>query len=130
MKDIKTLNNLAVDEYWPMVAFVTVEADTPARQVPAGASQAEAEEVVQSWQRVAILEVSSEIEMYFGFKVGGHAQFLNVPVETENGLFGARVGDGDVEFFVLPTDLKSRPSLRLVEVASVDDPKYETLPIY
>jgi hypothetical protein len=55
---------------------------------------------------------------------------MNVPIETKNNMFGARIGDDDVSFFVIPKDLESRPMLRLVEMTSIDDPKYEDLPLY
>lgn len=98
--------------------------------IPEGASQAQGEEVVQSWQRIAVLEASPDIDVFFGFKIGDHAQFMNTPVQTDNGKFGARIGDGDVSFFVIPKDMESRPLLRLVAITDIDDPKYSDLPLY
>lgn len=59
-----------------------------------------------------------------------HAQFMNTPVQTDKGKFGARIGDGDVSFFMIPKDLESQPLLRLVAITDIDDPKYSNLPLY
>lgn len=130
MKDIKSFHDFAIDEYWPFMPFVDVKATILAQAIPESASQTQGEKVVQTWQQVAILETSPDIEVYFGFKVGGHAQFLNIPIETKDNMFGVRVGDGDVSFFVIPTDLKSRPTLRLVEITPIDNLMYAGLPLY
>lgn len=130
MRDIKIQQNLAGDDNWPFMPFVKVKAISPAEKMPESATQIEGEMTVQTWQYVAVMEVSSDSEVYFGFKVGNHAQFMNVPVETHEGKFGARVGDGDVSFFVIPRDLTSRPTLQLVEVVSIDDERYTDLPLY
>src|SRR4051812_4067778 len=116
MKDVKTMQNLAGDEYWPFMPVVTVPGDTSVPAIPVGATQPEGEKVVRTWQRVAVLEVMPASEVYWGFMAGDHIQFMNVPVELLNGKFGVRVGDGEVKFFVIPKDLKSRLELRLVEV--------------
>lgn len=130
MRDVKAEKNLAGDQYWPLIAGVNVQAKAPAPAIPEGANQEEAEEIVRSWQQVAVMKVTPDIEVYFGFKAGDHAQFLNVPVEKKNGLFGARVGDGDVTFFVIPKDMVSRPLLELVEVTSINNSKYKDIQVY
>lgn len=131
MRDMKSLHSLATDEHWPFIGSVVVEADSPAAmQIPVGASQQQAEEIVQTWQKVAVLRVSPHIDVMFGFQAGDHMQFLNTPVETDGGVFGARLGDGAVRFFVIPVDMKSRPVLELVTITNIDDPQYTNLPIY
>jgi len=131
MKDLKTQKGWAGDEYWPQLGVITVTGDDVAKAFPAGVSQPEGEAVVQSWTKVAVLKTDPNIPVYWGYMVGGvHAQFLNQPVETNQGRFGVRVGDGDVTFFVLPVDLKARPTLELVAVVDINDPQYAELPLY
>lgn len=51
-------------------------------------------------------------------------------LSIDDGLFAMCVGDGDVDFFVLPQDHKTNYQLQLVEVTNVDDPKYAETPLY
>ncbi len=128
--DLKTSHNLASDEHWPIMPVVTVPGDTAAGAMPLGATQLQGERVVQSWQRIAVLEVTPAQGAYVGFMAGDHLQFMNVPVELKYGRFGVRVGDGNVKFFVIPVDLHTRLELKLVAVARMDDPQFEGLPLY
>jgi hypothetical protein len=130
MKDIKTAHHLAGDEFWPVIPQVAVPGDTGSAPFPKDASQAEGEATVQSWRRVAVLEVSSRGEVYWGFIAGEHMQFMNVPVQLRNGRFAVRIGDGPVAFFIIPVDLSSRPKLTLIEITSSEDPAYKKLPLY
>lgn len=130
MINFKIKQNLDGDEHWPGLAWVLVKGDKSEKPFPAGASQVMAEEIVQSWQQIAVLEVTPDIDVYFGFMTDGPAYFLNVPVQRKNGRFGVHLGDGDVRFFVIPKDLKARPELKLVDVVSVSDPAYADLPLY
>ncbi len=130
MKDLKKIQNLAGDEFWPTMPVVTVSGDDSAPAIPMDATQPEGEEVVQAWQRVAVLEVVPVSEAYWGFMAGDHVQFMNVPVQLLEGKFGVRVGDGEVKFFVIPVDMKSRLELKLVEVTDMNDAKYSDLPLY
>lgn len=131
MIDIKTTDNIAGDEMWPLIGSVAVGvSSSDAKPIPKDSSQIQAEEIVQSWQKVAVLKVVPDMDVYFGFQAGDHMQFLNVSIKKENGLFGARVGDGDVRFFVIPKDLKSRPSLELIDVVDIQDTNYINLPLY
>lgn len=128
---MKSMYSLAADEHWPCIGSVVVEAEPQlAMPIPAGASQQQAEEIVQTWQNIAVLRVSPNIDVMFGFQVGDHMQFLNTPIETDNGVFGVRLGDGVVRFFVIPVDMKSRPVLELVTTTNIDDPLYSNLPLY
>jgi hypothetical protein len=130
MKDITTARQLAGDDHWPVVPLVTVPGDDTAKPMPPGATQPEGELVVRNWTRVAVLEIRPVTSAYYGFIAGDHAQLMNVPVELVEGQFGVRVGDGTVKFFVVPTDLRSRIKLKLVEVTNIDDPRYSHLPLY
>ena len=98
--------------------------------MPLDATQRQGEETVQSWRRVAVLEVTPAREVYWGFIAGSHMQFMNVPVQLRQGKFAVRIGNGPVKLFVIPTDLVSRPKLRLIEITNVDDPEYKKLPLY
>jgi hypothetical protein len=130
MRDIKTEQSLAGDEYWPIIPMVTVSGDSKASAIPVDATQPEGEKVIQTWQRVAVLEVTPAAQVYLGFVAGDHMQFMNVLVELVDGKFGVRVGDGQVKFFIIPQDLKSRLELKLVEVTDMSNEKYSTLPVY
>ncbi|MDP4038586.1 MAG: hypothetical protein Q8P54_01285 [bacterium] len=130
MRDVKSEQNLAGDEHWPFIPVVTIKGDELAKAIPEGANQTQGEKVVQSWQKVAVLEVNPDIEVYFGFIAGRHMQFLNVAVRKKQGQFGVRVGDGKVSFFVIPKDLQSRPSLKLITVTTTQDKAYADLPLY
>ena len=131
MIDVKTRDNIADDSNWPFIGSAMVKADSPGSMpIPEDASQVQGEEVVQSWRKVAVLKVVPDVDAYFGFQAGSHMQFLNVPVKKKDGLFGARIGDGDVRFFVIPKDLKSRLSLEHVSTVDIDDEGYSELPVY
>src|SRR5476651_522835 len=102
MKDIKTAHHFAGDEYWPVIPQVAVPGDSASAPMPKGASQLEGEATIQSWRRVAVLEVTSTSEVYWGFMAGEHMQFMNVPVQLRKGKFAVRIGDGPVTFFIIP----------------------------
>jgi len=130
MINMKSRQKLDGDDFWAGLAWVDVKGVAGEQSMPQGATQGQGEQTVQSWKNIAVLSVTPDIEVYFGFMSGGPAYFLNVPIKTHKGQFGVHLGDGDVKFFVIPKDLKSRPELKLVEVASVDDSKYKDLPLY
>jgi hypothetical protein len=87
MKDLKTQLNLAGDEHWPTIPVITVPGDDYASPIPPRATQPEGEKVVETWHRVAILEVIPASEAYWGFMAGDHMQFMNVPVTTSKWTF-------------------------------------------
>lgn len=130
MRNVKLEQHLDGDEHWPFLAFVTVPGNTAASPIPAGSSQPEAEAIIQSWESIAVLRVKPSVEVYFGFKIVDHAQFLNVPIVTQDGKFGVHVGDSDIDFFVFAKDMRTRPSLELVEITSINNPDYADLPLY
>jgi hypothetical protein len=131
MRDIKTEQNLATDEYWPTMPIVLVPGDAQAQAMADGATQEQGEQAVQSWQRVAVLKVVPAAAVYWGFMSGTHSQFMNVPVELDgSGAFGVRVGDGEVSFYIIPVDLQTRLKLELVEITDISNPHYQNLPLY
>jgi hypothetical protein len=131
MKDIKAKYGWAGDEYWPQFSMVTVKGNDLAKAFPEGVSQQDGEKIVQSWDKAAVLQTDSNIQVYFGFMVGDtKVQLLNQPITTSEGKFAVRVGDKEVTFFVLAVDLKSRPFLRLVEITDINNPNYAELQLY
>lgn len=130
MKNIKLEQQLDGDEHWPFMATVRVPGNKSAAPIPADATQPETEAIIQSWESVAVLRVKATSEVYFGFLIDDHMQYLNVPVQVRDGRFGVHVGDSDVIFFVFEKDMHSRPTLELVEVTTLDDPNYPNLPLY
>jgi len=130
MRNIKLEQNLAGDEHWPYMATLTVTGNPAAAPVPTDATQPELEEIIQTWDEIAVLKITPDIEALFGFIIDDHAQYLNIPIETEEGKFGVHIGDSDVTFFVFAKDTTTRPTLELVERVSLNDERYETLPLY
>lgn len=130
MRNIKTEKKMAGHEFWPAVAIVKVKGDPTAKKFPEEKAQPERETVVQTWQKVAVLKVTPKIPFKVGYIHGRAVHFLNVPVETEDGAFGMRIGDDDVEFFVLPVDLSTELKLEVVEETVENNPKYRNLPLY
>lgn len=133
MKNYKMENNLVGKENWPEWPTVFVEGDSSARELPQKGTEEEREEVVQTWSKVAILRAESEEEgQPVKFRVGFYNQavisYLDHELETDLD-FGMRIGEGDVNFFVFPVDLKSKINLKLIEKTMEDDPKYPDLPI-
>jgi hypothetical protein len=133
MRNVKVENHWNGDEYWTKVGHVTVTGDQAAAVIQQGASQQEAEKVIQDWQKVAVLKASPSDGVMVGFITPGHTHvsFLNEPIEPDGeGRFGMHLGDSDVTFFLLSKDPKTNTKLELVEVTTKDDPKYESLPLY
>jgi len=130
MKDMKKDKDLIGSENWPKVPIVVVNGVKGAKELKSGMSMEEGEKVLVSWRDIAVLKVSPEVPFYLGFIVGTHCQFLKFNTETEDGMFGMRVGPEDVTFFVLPKDLKTAMKLDLVEMTDIDNSKYKDLPLY
>lgn len=133
MKLRKIEHKLEGDKYWPKLPIVHVQGSSSAQEIPQGASQPEAEEVIRSWQQAAVLRVTpADSKALIGFWIdAGHCQYLNEPVETtEAGLFAMRIGKDDVDFFIVPQDHQTNYQLELVEVTSIDNPKYAPVPLY
>ncbi len=131
MKNIKIEKNLVGEEWWKDFPAVFIEGDARAAELPKDLSQAEKEAIIQSWKTVAILKASpSNIPFHVGFAVEGLVQFLKFPLETAEGMFGMRVGGGNVTFFVFPADLSASMKLELIEVTEEDDSRYENIPLY
>ena len=130
MRNIKLEQQLDGDEHWPYIATLKVTGNPAAAPVPENTSQPELENIIQAWDDIAVLKMTPETEAHFGFMIDDHAQYLNVPIQTEDGKFGVHIGDSDVTFFVFATDKTTRPTLELVERVKIDDARYETLPLY
>lgn len=132
MQDVKQQLGLGGDHNWPHMPIVKIQGDPSARTWKTGAQGG----VIESWHTVAVLRVVSRYNERFkvGFKNGNNMQNLNHIIESKNGPFGMRIGDGDVEFFVIPDDAWSaspqKLSLEVIELTTEDDPAYADLPLY
>lgn len=130
MRDIKKEKNLIGKENWPKIPIVKVEGIKSAKRLGPDLSMKEGKKIVVSWKDIVVLKVSPEIPFFLGFIVGSHCQFLKFNTETENGMFGMRIGGEDVSFFVLSKDLETEINLKFVEMTKIDNPKYKDLPLY
>ncbi len=133
MKLRKIELKLEGDQFWPRLPIVHVRGSEGAGAIPRDASDVEAEDVIKSWHEAAILRVTpADGRALIGFwKDAEHCQYLNVPVETtEDGLFAMRLGPTSTDFFIVPEDHKTNYMLELVEICSVDDPKYGEVALY
>lgn len=133
MKMRKIELQLEGDKYWPKVPVVHVAGTVAAQALPEGVSQEEAEAVIRGWDQVAVLRVApADGRALIGFWTGpNHCQYLNVPVETtDDGLFAMRVGSDDTDFFIIPENHHTNYALELVTVTTLNDPSYETVPVY
>lgn len=130
MRNIKLEQQLDGDEHWPYIATLKVAGDPSASPVPDGVTQPELESIIQTWDNIAVLQITPNVAAYFGFIIDDHAQYLNVPIETEDGKFGVHIGDSDVTFIAFAADKVTRPTLELVERVAINDEKYKSLPLY
>lgn len=133
MKLRKIELGLEGDEFWPKLSIVHVAGAAGAQSITSGTNQPEAEEIIRSWDKAAVLKITpADGGALVGFWISNNAcQYLNVPVETTNeGLFAMRVGNSDVDFFVLPKNHATNYSLDLVEVVGIENPKYAHVALY
>lgn len=130
MRNIKLERNLDNDEYWPHITTLKVSGSSSAAPIPTGTTQPDLENIIQSWTDIAVLKVSPITEFYFGFMLTDQAQFLNVPIETEDGKFGVHIGDSDITFLVFAKDMHTQLTIELVDRVNVDDERYPSLPLY
>ncbi|HSH31938.1 MAG TPA: hypothetical protein VK963_04705 [Candidatus Saccharimonadales bacterium] len=80
---------------------------------------------------MAVLEVvPHRARFQIAFKNDSNAQRRHRPIRTRNGLFGMAIGGADVEFFALPLKRGTEVQLRLIEVTTIDNPKYANLALY
>ena len=131
MIDIKTRNNWRGDTFWTKIGHVTV-AGSGAAAIAKDATQPEAEKIIQSWHKIAVLRARPSQGVMVGYITRGmsHISYLNELIETEEELFGMRVGDDDVTFFLVPRDPKTDTQLELIEVVEQNNIRYTTLPLY
>lgn len=119
MRDVKKEQRLGGDLNWPKLYFVPIKGDLTATSE------------IEKWTKVAILEAHPpNVDFQIAFKSGDFSQRLQAPVQTLNGQFGMRIGPGDVEFFAVPLARAAEVELRLVEVTTIDNPRYPDLPLY
>jgi hypothetical protein len=126
MRDLKADFDLTSPDNWPHLPIVAVPGDSSAVEWPP-----------EAWSGIVVLKVSPpDADFLIAFKNGGNMQYLRrafSPGEygQEDGLFGMRRGPGDVEFTVLPPALTWGDELKLemVELTTIDDPKYPNLVI-
>lgn len=130
MRNVKLEKNLSGDEYWPHMATLTVTGSTSAKIIEPGTVQPELENIIQSWDEIAVLQVTPTVEFYFGFLADGQAQYLNVPIEAEDGKFGVHIGDKDSTFVVFAKDMKTNLTLELIDRVDINDSRYASLPLY
>lgn len=130
MRNVKIEQGLDGDQHWPFIATLTIEGNPDSPPIIEGMTQFEIEDIIQSWEEIAVFKITPDVETYFGFIVDGRAQYLNVPVETEDGKFGVHIGDRDVTYITFTKDMITRPTLGLVERTTIHDAKYATLPLY
>jgi len=132
MQDIKTKHTWQSDSFWTKIGHVRVPGDPTAAPLSIGVTQVDGEKTVKTWQRVAVLRARPSKGVMIGYITddGAHINYLNEIIETEEELFGMRVGNGDVTFFLLPRNPKMDTQLELVEVVEQNDARYPTLPLY
>lgn len=130
MRNIKLEQRLDGDEFWPVMATVTVTGNYLAAPITDDMVQPQLEEVIQSWNEIAVLKITPAVECHFGFMIENHTQFLNTPVETEDGKFGVHIGDSDTTFLVFAKDMKAKVKLELINRVDINDERYATLPLY
>jgi hypothetical protein len=124
LRDIKEERGWNGDDNWPTVGHVFVPGDETAQPLTSEGGVA----TIQSWHRVAVLQVSPpDTPICIGFKSGSTMQFLSHACIFAYGRWGMRVGDGDVEFTAIATNLTTPVSLTLVTVTTDDDREYAEL---
>lgn len=130
MKNIKLEKNLVGSEWWKSTFAVPVEGDPNAAELPKGLAQEEKEKIIQSWTTVAVLEVKGSVSPLLGFMSKNYVGMLKEPLQTDEGKFGVRIGREAVWFFILDKNLETEPSLKLLEITTIENPQYNELPLY
>jgi hypothetical protein len=131
MRNVKIAKGLIGPKWWKNTVSVDIEGDPQAQQIPEGATQEEKEKIIQNWKKIAVLEVEPKnIPFYTGFISGNYIDFLKFPIETLDGKFGMRIGNGAVTFFAFDPDFEKELKIRLVETVQEDDSRYKELPLY
>ncbi len=130
MKNVKLEEQLVGPAHWSKFGIVTVPGDPQAQELRPDIEQPAKEDVIQSWQMVAVLRVTTSVPIRLGFIAGNHAEFLIDPVMRLDGLIGVHVGPKETTFAVWPEDNSSETNLELVEVTTLDDARYPDLPVY
>lgn len=87
-------------------------------------------EQLEDAPEVAILKVAPSVSFHVGYKTATMMQVFETPGQTHNGLFGMRVGDDPITFFVIAEDFSSNTSLELVELTSINNSEYDDVPLF
>lgn len=138
MRNAKLAENLIGPEHWLEVPTIVVPGDSNAQPLKSDLSLEEKESIIQSWPQVAVFQVRREWgsgwaydSFQIEFSVGDFAQYLTDPIQPAEGMFGMRVGPDETAFKIRPDQKHRKPvEFNLIEVVTVDDPKYKNLPLY
>lgn len=134
MRNMKIEHGLTGSKNWPHGAVILIPGDPTAQSIPANLSESDKEDIIQGWQRVAVLQVTNATRVQFGFVVGSHFQILSVPVELNDSQFGVRIGPENSQMLLFPEIAESNSTqvlkAELIEVVDIDDPRYNDLPLY
>lgn len=124
MINYKLENNLIGDENWPRFSGVFVKGISGETEKDVDNN----ESIIQSWKNVVIMRASSEslIKFYIGYYNQKEISYLRHEFETDL-TFAMRVSSEDMNFFVIPTDLKNEIKLELIEVTVEDNIKYDNV---
>ncbi|EKE28847.1 MAG: hypothetical protein ACD_3C00003G0001 [uncultured bacterium (gcode 4)] len=128
MQNIKIIKNLIWESFWPHITSVLVKWIPEEKEIPSDLSTEEKEEIIQSWDNIAVLRVkcNNPVKFYFGFSNLSVIQYLKYEFSTDME-FWVRVGPDDIRFFVFPVDLESEISLELIEITNENNDKYKDL---
>ena len=122
MRNYKLEKKLTGDDKWPRVASIFVEGIEEETQL----KSRDDEQTIQSWKNVAVMKAKSSapVKFYIGFCKSNEIVYLDYEFET-NLTFAMRIGPEDVNFFVLPKNLKNKVSLELVDITTENDEKHK-----
>jgi len=128
MRNYKVEKNLVGSENWLNTSFVSVKGVPDQKSVSETKEGSEREEVIQSWNNIAVMRVTSEnpTKFFIGFFNNKTSQYLKHELTTDLE-FGMRIGPDDINFMVLPVNAGDKVSLELIEQTTEADPKYTDL---
>lgn len=128
MRNYKMEKNLSGDEYWLDISFVSIKGVPGQQSVSEIKDSSEREPIIQTWNNIAVMKAMSEkpTKFYVGFLKSKRNQYLKHEFITDLE-FGMRIGPEDVNFFVLPLNLKDKINLELIKLTTENDPEYPDL---
>lgn len=84
-----------------------------------------------TWSKVALFEVYPQTQIEIGMMDRENCpMFHPIPIKTQDGQFGIRLNQSDLELLARSRDPRITPRLRYVFTVNWDDPKYPDLPVY